>query len=182
MTFTAIDFETADAHVPCEIGLCRVEDGTITATWSHLIKPSCFPYMNHWCRQVHGISAGELAGEPDFGELWNEMHPWLEDTVLIAHNAAFDMAVLRDTLHRYDLATPHSDYLCSVSLSRRIWKGLPSYSLDSLCRLHDIRFRHHRAGADAEACARLVLTGARSIDAGSVGEMLRLTGLKQKKL
>lgn len=182
MTFTAIDFETAHAQFPCEIGLCRVEDGEITETFSRLIKPACFPYMNPWCQKVHGISASDLQFEATFEEMWGELRPWLEDTVLVAHNAAFDMGVLRASLRHYDLALPHSDYVCSVSLSKKTWKGLPSYKLNSLCDMFDIRFRHHRAGADAEACAKLVLKAGEEMVTPSLESLLARSGLKLKAL
>jgi len=182
MVFTAIDFETAHAQFPCEIGICRVEDDRITDTKSWLIKPACFPFMNHWCQQAHGISVYELKDAPTFEELWSELHPSLEDTLLIAHNAAFDVGVLRAALHYYDLAIPHSDYLCSLSLSRRAWKGLPSYSLDSLCRRYDIRFRHHRAGADAEACAKLVMQINSENGIDSAEQLTTQFGMKLKAL
>jgi DNA polymerase-3 subunit epsilon len=182
MTFTAIDFETAHAQFPCEIGLCRVENGEITETFSRLIKPACFPYMNPFCQRVHGISPSELQSEDTFEELWGELRPWLEDTVLVAHNAAFDMGVLRASLRHYDLAIPHSDYICTVSLSKKTWKGLSSYKLNSLCDMFDIRFRHHRAGADAEACAKLVLKAGEETDTSSLEDLLALSGLKLKAL
>jgi DNA polymerase III subunit epsilon len=182
MTFTAIDFETAHAKFPCEIGLCRVENGEITETLSQLIKPACFPYMNPFCQRVHGITPAELKDEPDFEELWGTLHPWLEDTILVAHNAAFDMSVLRASLCRYDLAVPHSDYFCSISLARRTWKGLPSYSLGNLCAIHNIHFNHHRAGADAEACAKLVLKASLELSVHSLETLLNRTGIKSKAL
>lgn len=182
MTFTAIDFETAHAQFPCEIGLCRVEEGVISETLSRLIKPACFPYMNPFCQRVHGIAPAELKKESTFEEMWGELRPWLEDTVLVAHNAAFDMGVLRASLRHYNLAIPHSDYVCSVSLSRKTWNGLPSYKLNSLCDKFDIRFRHHRAGADAEACAKLVLRAGVEMGVDSLEELLVQTGLKLKAL
>lgn len=182
MTFTAIDFETAHAQFPCEIGICRVENGIIQTTQSWLIRPACYPYMNPWCQQVHGISAQQLHGEPTFDELWNEFRPFIDDTLLIAHNAAFDMGVLRSALRYYDLATPYSDYLCSVSLSRKAWKGLPSYKLNNLCNMFDIHFHHHRAGADAEACAKLVLKMGTDLDVSSVNELSEGLGVKIKQV
>jgi|GEM_PF-1386008 DNA polymerase-3 subunit epsilon len=95
MTFTAIDFETAHAKFPCEIGVCRVEDNIIRETHSWLIKPACFPYMNYWCYQTYGISSKMVQNEPTFDELWTELFPFLEGTLLIAHNASFDIGVLR---------------------------------------------------------------------------------------
>ncbi len=67
MTFTAIDFETAHASFPCEIGLTVVENGQITESRSWLIKPACFPYMNPWNERVHGISSAEV----DATGFWN---------------------------------------------------------------------------------------------------------------
>lgn len=182
MNFTAIDFETAHAQFPCEIGLCKVENGEIVESYSRFIKPACFPYMNPWCQKVHGISSLDLQDALVFDDLWSELHFWLEDTVLLAHNATFDMGVLRSVLRYYDLAIPHSDYACSLALSRKVWKGLPSYSLDSLCRMHDIRFRHHRAGADAEACAKLVLKAAEAADVYVLNDLLTVAGLQVKAL
>jgi DNA polymerase-3 subunit epsilon len=182
MTFTAIDFETAYAKFPCEIGICRVEDGKIQATHSWLIKPACFPYMNYWCYQTHGISSEMVQNEPTFEILWTELSLFLENTLLIAHNAPFDMSVLRASLKYYDLALPYSDYLCSVSLSWRAWKGLPSYRLNDLCQLHDIYFHHHRAGDDAEACARLVLTMGEERSVTSITDLSNDLGVPLKLL
>ncbi|MEI6754390.1 MAG: 3'-5' exonuclease [Paludibacter sp.] len=182
MTFTAIDFETAEASFPCEIGLTRVVDGVITFTGSQLIKPSCFPYMNYWNQRVHGITSHDVAFSPTFEELWSKLQPLLDDTYLVAHNAAFDMRVLRSVLEYYDLARPKSEYFCSVSLSRKIWKHLPKHSLDVVSRYHDIQFNHHRAGDDAKACALITLKAFEELNAVTVEEGVQKSGISLKKL
>jgi len=68
MNFIAIDFETAHANYPCEIGLSRVVNGNITDSKSWLIKPACFPYMNPWNERVHGISNADVATASSFEE------------------------------------------------------------------------------------------------------------------
>lgn len=181
MTFTAIDFETAHADFPCEIGVCRVEEGVITETKSWLIKPACFPYMNPWNERVHGISSADVASAPDFGALWAELSPYLNDNMLVAHNAAFDMKVLRSALGYYDIAVPYCDYFCSVSLSRKAWKQLKSHSLGNLCDFHDIRFQHHRAGDDARACALITLKAFETLQLEHVSEASEI-GLKINSL
>ncbi len=182
MNFVAIDFETADANFPCEIGLTRVENGKIIRSGSWLIKPACFPYMNYWNQRVHGISSTDLVKAPTFEELWAEIHPWFEDQILVAHNAAFDMRVLRSALAYYDLAIPHSEYLCSVSLSKKVWKQLPSHSLDNVCNFHKIKFNHHRAGDDAEACAKIALLAFESVNTTDMNEGLNNLGMSLKRL
>src|SRR5665647_702207 len=98
MNFIAIDFETAHANYPCEIGLSKVVNGQIVDSKSWLIKPACFPYMNPWNQKVHGISAANVAKSLTFDEHWAELKLWLEDSIMVAHNAAFDMRVLRAAL------------------------------------------------------------------------------------
>lgn len=182
MNFTAIDFETAHANFPCEIGISVVENGKISHTKSWLIKPACFPYMNPYNQRVHGISSANLTNSKNFEELWSEIKPFLDETVLVAHNAAFDMNVLRSTLKYYDLAVPKSEYFCSVSLARKTWENLSSHSLGALCDFHGIRFNHHRAGDDAFACALISLKAFEMCGCNSLIEGLENLKIKSKKL
>jgi len=182
MNFTAIDFETAHAEFPCEIGLTQVTNGVITKSRSWLIKPACFPYMNPWNQRVHGISSADVAPACTFDEIWTELQPWFEDQYLVAHNAAFDMRVLRAALAHYDLAIPHAEYFCSVSLSRKTWKQLPSHSLGVVSQFHNIQFNHHRAGDDASACAQIALKAFETVDALTVQDGLKKLGVALKKL
>ena len=182
MNFIAIDFETAHAEFPCEIGLTRVENGVVTNTQSWLIKPGCFPYMNPWNQRVHGISSADVSSALTFEELWTELKPWLEDNCLVAHNAAFDMRVLRSVLAYYDLAIPRAEYFCSVSVSRKVWKHLPSHSLGVVSQYHNIKFNHHRAGDDAKACAIIALKAFETVDASNVQDGLLKLGIALKKL
>lgn len=182
MTFTAIDFETAHASFPCEIGLTRVTEGLITETKSWLIKPACFPYMNPWNQKVHGISSRDVSTARTFDELWGELKPWMEDSILVAHNAAFDMRVLRASLAYYDLAIPRVEYFCTVNVSRRVWKQLPSHSLGSVSEYHNIHFNHHRAGDDAKVCAIIALKAFEEVKALNVQDGLTSLGLSLKRL
>ena len=157
LNFTAIDFETADGFIPCELGVCVVRNGIITETRSWLIKPICYPYMNYRNESIHGISTYDLANVPYFDVTWQEIKPYLENCLLIAHNAKFDIAVLLEVLNHYRIIPPTADYLCSVRMARRIWPEMSSHRLHVLCQRFGIIFHHHRAGDDAEACARVVL-------------------------
>ncbi len=92
------------------------------------------------------------------------------------------MNVLRSTLNYYDLAIPWIEYFCSVSLSRKVWKELPSHSLGNLCDFHNIRFNHHRAGDDARACAIITLKAFENLNADSVNNGLIMSKIQLKKL
>lgn len=158
MEFITIDFETATAQrdSPCEIGLTFVQDGKIIDTKSWLIKPlyEKFDYFN---TLIHGIKPEDVADKPEFNVLWNEIKPLIENKFLIAHNASFDISVLRRTLETYQIPFPTLDYSCSYIFSKKVWQGLPAYDLKTLCKINSIELDHHRAGADSKATAELSL-------------------------
>jgi DNA polymerase-3 subunit epsilon len=158
MEFVTIDFETATAQrdSPCEIGLTFVQDGQIIETKSWLIKPKYnkFDYFN---MLIHGIRPEHVADKPEFNELWTEIKPLIENKFLIAHNAGFDISVLRRTLEAYHLPFPTINYSCSYIFSKKVWQGLPAYDLKTLCKVNNIEFNHHRAGEDSKATAELSL-------------------------
>jgi DNA polymerase-3 subunit epsilon len=170
MNFITIDFETATANrnSPCEVGLTFVKDEQIVETKSWLIKPiyNEFDYFNIL---IHGIRPEHVADKPEFNELWTEIRPLIENQFLIAHNAGFDMSVLRNTLETYQIPFPTFNYSCSYIFSKKVWQGLPAYDLATLCKINNIDFRHHRAGDDSRATAELCIkafkiSGVSSID------------------
>ncbi len=158
MDFVTLDFETAtsDRASACEIGLTKVKNDQILETRSWLIRPRKLDF-NFYNILIHGIRPEHVKFEPEFDDLWEEIFPWLDQQFIIAHNASFDISVLRSTLDVYHLPYPDLHYACSVAFSRVIWPGLVKYNLKDLCNHHQIDFVHHRAGNDSEATARLSL-------------------------
>lgn len=157
--FCAIDFETAthERHSACEMGICIVENGEIVKTQTWLIKPPSFPYFHPRNIDVHGIYPEDVQDSPTFDEIWHEAEDLLYGNLMIAHNAGFDAGVLRSCLDYYGFFKPKINYLCSISIAKKSWKNLPRYGLKSLADTHNIQFSHHRAGADAEVCAKISL-------------------------
>lgn len=159
MDFITIDFETAtpDRDSPCEIGLTFVEGNEIKDVKSWLIKPSYYPNFNNFNMSIHGIKPKDVEDAPEFRDLWTEIQPLIEGQFLIAHNAGFDMSVLRSTLEFYQIPFPELQFSCSYIFSKKVWEGLPAYDLKTLCRHNKIPLIHHRAANDSEATAKLSL-------------------------
>lgn len=159
--FCAIDFETAtsDRHSACEMGICLVENGIVRETKTWLIKPPSFPYFNRHNVAVHGICADDVCDAPTFDEIWYEAQDLIYGNLMIAHNASFDAGVLRGCFDFYGMFKPKINYLCSIQIAKKSWNYLPKYGLKSLAELHQIKFNHHRAGDDAEVCAKIALLG-----------------------
>ncbi|HMQ76938.1 MAG TPA: 3'-5' exonuclease [Flavobacteriales bacterium] len=159
MDFLALDFETATARPdsPCELGIAVVRGGVVREVRNWLIKPPQWPFFSPHNIAVHGIRPEHVADAPTWSAIWPEVDDLLRDRMVVAHNAAFDMNVLRSTLGTHGIAFTPFEYFCSVSMARKVWPGHRSYGLSAMCAHHGIPLQHHRAGNDAEATAELVL-------------------------
>ncbi|TLM82380.1 exonuclease [Pseudarthrobacter sp. NamE2] len=180
LDFTAIDFETANGFrgSPCSVGLTKVRGGRIVAEASWLMRPprnhDHFDYHNV---RIHGITAADVAGRPRFGELFAEIGAFIGDDVLAAHNAAFDLGVIRSALEVSGLPGPAYDYVCTVMLSRRCY-SLVSNSLPFAAEEAGVPLdKHHDAAADARACAGILIDIARRNNANSLAELYLSLGL-----
>jgi DNA polymerase-3 subunit epsilon len=156
MNFTAIDFETANEqrNSACELGICVVRNGQVAETRSWLIRPPQLRF-NSFNTFLHGISAREVADKPTFDALWPELLPYLSNQLVLAHNAGFDMSVLRSLMDYYAIPYPDLNYSCSLLMAKKVWLGKPSYRLNALAEMLAIPLNHHRALSDAIACAHL---------------------------
>ena len=99
LSFVAIDFETATGRRAsiCEAGICVVRDGRIAETRSWLVRPQGNVY-SYWNTQIHGIRPDDTEMSPGFPEVWTEISEYLRAcTVLVAHNAAFDIRCIRSS-------------------------------------------------------------------------------------
>ncbi|WP_150273084.1 3'-5' exonuclease [Paenibacillus tepidiphilus] len=157
MDFTAIDFETANASrsSACSLGLVQVRGGIITREHVWLIDPQQhFSGMNI---AIHGITPAMVKGQPTFRELWPVLAPLLMDEIVIAHNAAFDMSVLRYCLDEAAIGYPSFQYMCTYLLGKKMLSELPSHKLNVLSGHFGISLRHHDALEDARAAASILL-------------------------
>ncbi len=176
MDFTAIDFETAnsDKHSACQLAVVKVRGGRIVDRQCWLIRPRPF-YFNPFNIQVHGIEPQAVEQEPEFGQCWSTVAPYLteerDDRCLIAHNAPFDIGVLTACLRYHRLPVPPLEFSCTRLIARRTWPDRPGYGLKPLASWLGIEFRHHDALEDSVACASLLLAAAEAVGASSIPEL-----------
>ncbi|MBQ5991868.1 MAG: 3'-5' exonuclease [Clostridia bacterium] len=154
----AIDVETPngrDAAI-CQIGIVVAEYGEIVKTESYLVDPEVpFDPVNI---SIHGITPAAVSCAPNFPTLWPRIAEYFTGSVVVAHNAAFDLGMIAGTLERYGIPVPPITYCCTVQMARRRFarETYGSYRLDTLCAAFDIPLEnHHDALCDALACYRL---------------------------
>lgn len=166
MNFTAVDFETASRkrNSACAVGIVHVKNDEITDEIYSLIKPSD-PYFDPMCERIHGITWDHVKDSPDFQALWTDISQYFEGHMVIAHNASFDMSVLRHTLNEYSIPDPYMEYNCTVSIAKKTWPEFYNFKLNTVAHYLDIPLRHHHALDDARAAARIVLKACEIHDA-----------------
>lgn len=121
-SFVAIDFETATWGVACALGIVHFENGVAIDERYSLINPGISP--RRWesgAIRIHGIKPDDVREAPSFAEIWPELIHYAACYPLVAHNANFDMGVLRSELERAGLQTPTIRYGCSMALARNAW-------------------------------------------------------------
>ena len=137
------------------IGITAIKDNKIAANYFSLVDPEThFDYFN---TRLTGLDAVKVKGAPNFAELWKKIEPIMNKGILVAHNAVFDMSVLRSCLRSYGITwKPTADYLCTVRIGRRVLPKM-KHNLDVMCDHYGIALDHHRADSDANACAQILL-------------------------
>ena len=137
------------------IGISVVEDGRIIDSFYSLVDPEQpFDWFN---TQLTGIDSRSVRGAPTFPTLWQRIEPVMDSGVLVAHNASFDMGVLKKCLRGYGICwRPQVPGLCTVRMGRRLLPGI-SHRLNDMCDFYGIDLSHHQADSDSRACAMILL-------------------------
>lgn len=181
--FVAIDFETANEKrsSPCSVGVVVVRGGKATESFYTLIRPrEC--RFSAYNTSIHGITAEDVKDKPEFPEVWQGLRRMLDAGVVLAHNASFDMSVLRCTLAEYEMEFPDLTYSCTRIIAKAAWPGLVSYRLTMVARSLGIEFEHHHALCDAQACAEIACRACEETGSPTLDELAKRLGVQHGRI
>ncbi|SFX65182.1 3'-5' exonuclease [Ruminococcus sp. XPD3002] len=157
MRYIVFDVETPNRanNRMSAIGITIIENGIIADSFFSLVDPEV--YFDRFNTQLTGISADTVQGAPNFAELWEQIKSVMESGILVAHNAVFDMSVLKKCLHDYGIEWKNTaKYICTVQAGKKLLPGM-SHSLNVMCDHYGISLDHHKADSDSRACAEILL-------------------------
>ena len=151
VAFTILDIETTGLNPHfgdrvCEIALLRCQGGRELGRFHSLVNPG--RAISPGAFAVNGIRDEELIGAPAFGDVAPAVLDMLGDSVIVAHNAPFDLGFLAGELEICRLPFIDNMVVDTLTLARR-WYSFPSNSLQNVAYYLGIdTLGQHRALAD----------------------------------
>jgi DNA polymerase III epsilon subunit-like protein len=105
-----------------------------------------------------GITNQMTANAPLSSLIIPQVHQYVKNSTLVAHNASFDSKFFHSEMSKVGLRT-NVDFICTLLLSRRLYPTLDNHKLGTLAKRHGIKSqgKSHRALADALVTAELFI-------------------------
>ncbi|MEU7925812.1 exonuclease domain-containing protein [Micromonospora sp. NPDC049801] len=177
-SWVAIDFETANEYrgSPCAVAMVAVQDGMLGERYTTYIQPPpSAAYFSPFNMALHGITPRHVQNAPNWPQALKEIIDFVDDRPVVAHNAAFDLGVIRNACDLTDSPWPNLTYACTLVVARRTWQ-LISYSLPWVAEAAGHQFLdHHDPAADAQAAATIALAAQRAHGVDTLPELLQAT-------
>lgn len=160
-TLAVIDFETTGLSPErgartTEVAVVLVQNGKAGRRYQSLMNPGVKIPAN--IQALTGITDDMVASAPSASAVMREVADFVEDSPLVAHNAAFDKRFWDAELARVK-RTRRQAFACSMLIARRLLPHAPSHKLGELAAFVQLPVtgRFHRALADAEMAAHLLV-------------------------
>ncbi len=138
-----------------EIGAVKIINNQIVDRFSQLVNPNM--KIPDKIIELTGITDELVADKPTIEEVLPKFIDFVGTSVLVAHNASFDMGFIRENCKRLGLGIDNT-YLDTLQLSRELLPSLKSHKLNVLSKHLNISLEnHHRAVDDSEATAKIFM-------------------------
>ena len=181
--YAIIDVETTGGQARferiTEIAIVLHDGEKVVDTFSTLINPErSIPWG---ITQLTGISDSMVSEAPKFYEVAKQIVQMTEGAVFVAHNVSFDYSFVREEFARLGFAFTRKQ-LCTVRMARKVFPGLPSYSLSNLKAHFGIHAdRSHRALDDTLATVNVFERILAAQNGDTVRQFIN-HGIKETKL
>lgn len=178
MRIVALDFETANSYPQsaCSLGVSIYEEGEILDSFEWYFKPH-HRYNYFTNSHIHGITMKDVIDENEFVFYYEELVEVLKDSIIVAHNALFDIGVLNSLCDLYGLDRFNNKYLDTVTISRKVYPELYNHKLNTVCDYLDIDLHHHNGKSDSMGCLMILLKAMEAYQCYELDEFIEKVGV-----
>lgn len=154
-TFVVFDIETTGFSNTndkiTEIGAVKIENFEIVDTFSELINPQ--KDISYKIQELTGITNDMVKDKPTIEQVLPKFLQFIGDSVLVAHNAEFDIGFIREKCRQQNIEFKNKS-VDTLTLSRILLPELKRHRLNVVAKKLGIPLlNHHRAVDDAKATA-----------------------------
>jgi len=159
MRYVVLDFETYPVNGKSyimEIGCVEVIDGVIGQTFHSMVRPVAD--VSPFVLKLTGISQDELDIAPTFLDIMGEFYNFIQNSVVVAHNAQLDALSYESLCSYLDIKPQSFLWLDSQDLIKILDPTVQTLQLQSLLTMHNLcSMVSHRAKEDALGLAKLLM-------------------------
>ncbi|MGA8987757.1 DEDD exonuclease domain-containing protein [Aeromicrobium sp.] len=156
-TFCVVDLETTGGSAVrgaqiTEVGAVKIRGGEVLGEFQTLVNPD--GEIPAYITVLTGITNQMVIGAPRIAEVLPSFLEFARGTVLVAHNAPFDVGFLKYYCHELSIPWPAFETLDTATLARRVLSRdeVPNCKLSTLAaRFAATTTPNHRALSDARA-------------------------------
>ena len=158
-TFVVFDLETTGFSNKndkiTEIGAVKVENFKIVDRFSQLINPQ--KDISYKVQELTGITNDLIKDKPTIEEILPKFVEFIGDSVLVAHNASFDMGFMQQKCREQNIEFKNTS-VDTLTLARTLLPHMKRFRLNLIAKELGIPLlNHHRAVDDAEATAHIFI-------------------------
>lgn len=182
MKIVALDFETANSNLAsaCSLGITIYNDGELVDSFEWYFKPH-HRYNYFTNSHIHGIYEEDVINENEFVFYYDELKEILNSSIIVAHNAMFDIGVLNALCDVYGLDHFNNSYLDTVKISRIIYPELYNHKLNTVAEYLGINLNHHNGKSDAFACMMILLKAMEAYKCYEIDDFINKIGIHYMK-
>ncbi|MBP0726204.1 PolC-type DNA polymerase III [Bacillus sp. RG28] len=159
-TYVVFDVETTGLSAVydtiIELAAVKIHNGEIIDRFERFANPH-HP-LSATTIELTGITDEMVKDAPNIDIVLKEFKEWMEDCILVAHNASFDMGFIQMGFKKYEIGETQNSVIDTLELARNLYPEFKNFRLNTLCKKFDINLtQHHRAIYDAEATGFLMI-------------------------
>ncbi|WP_078160369.1 exonuclease domain-containing protein, partial [Streptococcus pneumoniae] len=158
-TYVVFDVETTGLSAIyndlIQVAASKMYKGNVIAEFDEFINPG-HP-LSAFTTELTGITDDHVKNAKPLEQVLQEFQEFCKDTVLVAHNATFDVGFMNANYERHDLPKISQPVIDTLEFARNLYPEYKRHGLGPLTKRFGVALEHHHmANYDAEATGRLL--------------------------